>query len=163
MNIKLSQTNNHWKIYWQNTFAICQSSVGTIKYWFCISVAGDRIRAKTSELGQDMEILTEQSSRNKNSWWRHQVEAFSALRALCVGNSTITDEFSSQRPVTRSFGDFFDLHLNKWLNKQSIPRWFETLSLSLWRRCNVNLQNFFFGYDVRLFPRQTSKEKWVSW
>ena len=25
-----------------------------------------------------------------------------------------TDEFPSQRPVTRSFGVFFDLRLNKW-------------------------------------------------
>ena len=41
----------------------------------------------------------------------------------------------SQRPVTRSFV-FFDLRLNKQLSKQSIRRWFETSSLSLWRHCN---------------------------
>ena len=27
------------------------------------------------------------------SWWRHQMEAFSALLALCVGNSPATGEF----------------------------------------------------------------------
>ena len=37
------------------------------------------------------------------SWWRHQMEAFSAVLALCVGNSSVTDEFPSQRPVKRSF------------------------------------------------------------
>ena len=37
---------------------------------------------------------------------RHQMETFSALRALCAGNSPVTGEFSSQRPETRSF-DFF--------------------------------------------------------
>ena len=37
------------------------------------------------------------------SWWRHQMETFSALVALCAGNSLVTDEFPSQRPVARSF------------------------------------------------------------
>ena len=31
------------------------------------------------------------------------METFSALLALCVGNSPVTCEFPSQRPVTRSF------------------------------------------------------------
>ena len=43
------------------------------------------------------------------SWWRHQMETFSALLALCAGNSPVSDEFPSQRPVTRSFNVFFDL------------------------------------------------------
>ena len=39
-------------------------------------------------------------------WWRHQMETFSALLALCEGNSPVTGEFPSQRPVTRSFWCF---------------------------------------------------------
>ena len=42
-----------------------------------------------------------------------------------------------QRPVTRGFDVFFDLHLNKRLSKQSRCRWFETPSCSLWRHCNT--------------------------
>ena len=61
----------------------------------------------------------------------------SPLLVLCEGNSTVTGEFPSQRPVTRSFEVFFDLHLNKWLNNPSRRRWFETPSCSLWRHCNV--------------------------
>ena len=34
----------------------------------------------------------------------------------CVGNSPVTGEFRSQRPVTRSFDVFFDLGLNKPLS-----------------------------------------------
>ena len=34
---------------------------------------------------------------------------FSALLAICTGNSPVTDEFPAQRPVTRSFDVFFDL------------------------------------------------------
>ena len=39
-------------------------------------------------------------------------------------------------PITRSFDVFFDLHLNKRLNKQSRRRWFETPSRPLWLHCN---------------------------
>ena len=49
------------------------------------------------------------------------------VTGLCPGNSPVTDEFPSQRPVTRNFDLFFDLHLNKRLNKQSLGWWFETL------------------------------------
>ena len=37
------------------------------------------------------------------------LETFSALLALCKGNSPITGEFPTQRPVTRTFDVFFDL------------------------------------------------------
>ena len=54
----------------------------------------------------------------------------SALLVLCEGNSPVTGEFPSERPVTRSFDVFFELRLNKRLSKQSRRRWFETPSLS---------------------------------
>ena len=65
------------------------------------------------------------------------METFSALLALCAGNSPVTGEFPSQRPVRRSFDVFFDLRLNKRLSKQSCGWWFETPSRPLWRHCNV--------------------------
>ena len=46
-------------------------------------------------------------------------QIFSALLAFFVRNSPIPGEFPSQRLVTRSFGVFFDLCLNKPLSKQS--------------------------------------------
>ena len=67
-------------------------------------------------------------------WWRHQIETFSALLALCAGNSPVPGEFPAQRPVTRSFDIFFDLRLNKRLSKQPWGWWFETPSWSLWRQ-----------------------------
>ena len=51
------------------------------------------------------------------TWWRHQMEIFSALLAMCAGNPH--GEFPTQRPVTRSFDVFFDLRRSKWLSKQS--------------------------------------------
>ena len=77
-----------------------------------------------------------------NSWWRHQMGTFSALLAICAGNSPVTGEFPSQRPVTRSFDVFFDLRQNTRLRKQTRRPWFETLSRSSWCHCNV-----FSSYD----------------
>ena len=64
------------------------------------------------------------------------METFSALLALCAGNSPVTGKFPAQRPVTRSFMFSFDLLLNKQLSKQSWGWWFETPPRSLWRLCN---------------------------
>ena len=70
------------------------------------------------------------------TWWRHQMEIFSALLACCAGNSPITGEFTAQRPVTRNFDVFFDLRLNQQLSKQWRRRRFETPSRSLCRHWN---------------------------
>ena len=67
------------------------------------------------------------------TWWRHQMETFFALLAICAGNSPITGEFPSQRPVMRSFDVFFDLRLDERWSKQSWGWWFETPPCPLWR------------------------------
>ena len=47
------------------------------------------------------------------------METFSALLAICAGNSPVPGEFPTQRPVTRSFDVFFDLRLNNgWVNNR---------------------------------------------
>ena len=99
----------HWTLLMISQYWFTQSSIH--RHLFCIKCAA--------------------------SWWRHQMEKFSALLAFCVGHSPVTGEFPSQRPVTRSFDVFFDLSLNKRLSKQWARRWFETQSGSLWRHCNV--------------------------
>ena len=70
------------------------------------------------------------------TWWRHQMETFSALLAICAGNSPVAGEFPAQRPDTRSFDVFFDLRLNKHLSKQSWGWWFQTPTRPLWRNRN---------------------------
>ena len=72
------------------------------------------------------------------------METFSALLAICAGNSPVPGEFPTQRPVTRSFDVYFDLRPNKWLSKQSWGWWFETLSCSLWRHRN-DIWNHWYG------------------
>ena len=68
------------------------------------------------------------------------METFSALLAICAGDSPVPGEFPAQRPVTGSFGVFFDVRLIKRLSKHSRGWWFETLSHPLWRHRNVFLK-----------------------
>ena len=70
------------------------------------------------------------------SWWRHQIETFSALLAFVRGIHRIHRWIPvSQRPVKRCFDVFFDLCMK--LSKQWWDWWFETPSCSLWRHCYV--------------------------
>ena len=82
-------------------------------------------------------MMTRLASLDHNgSWWHHQMKTFSVLPALWTGNSPVTGEFPSQRPVTRSFYVFFELCLNKKLSKRLWGWWFEMPSRPLWHQCN---------------------------
>ena len=84
--------------------------------------------------------------------WHHQMETFSALLVLCAWNSLVPGEFPSQRAVTRSFSVFFDLRLNKRLDKQSQGWWIETPSCPLWGYCSDftvnNLKLIFLDINI---------------
>ena len=73
------------------------------------------------------------------TWWRHQMETFSALLAICAGNSPVAGEFPAQRPVARNFDVFFDLRLNERLSKHSWCWWLYTPSSPLWRHSNEKM------------------------
>ena len=102
------------------------------------------------------------------------METFSALLALCAGNSQVTGEFPAQRPLTRIFAVFFDLRLNKRLSKQWWGWWFETPSRSLWRHCNGIVTSFLaaliFDHRVTNLIRsglsgsvRVAIDDWVLW
>ena len=98
-----------------------------------------------------------------STWWRNQMETFSALLAICAGNSTVSGEFPAQRPVTRSFDIFFDLRLNERLSKQAWGWWFESLSCPLWRQCNDWKHEYChlpYRYMMNLL-RQSVQQKYV--
>ena len=54
-----------------------------------------------------------------------------------MGNSPVTGEFPTSRPVTRTFDVFFDLRVNRRLRKQWWGWWFDTLWCPLLRHCKV--------------------------
>ena len=72
------------------------------------------------------------------------METFSALLAVCVGNSPVPGEFSSQKPVTQSFDVFFDLRLNKRVNNREAG----------------DLRRYRAHYDVTLMNQQ--RAIWVG-
>ena len=67
------------------------------------------------------------------------MEIFFRVTGPLCGEFTGDQWNPSQRPVTRSIYVFFDLRLNKQLIKQSLGRWFESPSSSLWRHCSDNV------------------------
>ena len=68
--------------------------------------------------------------------WRHQMDTFSALLAICVGNSPVPGEFPAQKTVTPTFDVFVDLRPNKQLSKQPWGWWFQMPLRPLWRHRN---------------------------
>ena len=100
-----------------------------------------------------------------DSWWRHQMETFSALLALCAGISPVTGESPSQRPVTRSF-DVYLQRPNKSPSKQSLGWWFETPSPPLWRHCNVPKHWWPIEYHIHIWqvsPQFSSYDTCLIW
>ena len=84
------------------------------------------------------------------TWWRHQMGTFSALLAFCAGNSPVTGEFPSQRPVTRSL--MFSLicaWINGWVNNREAG--------DLRRHCahyDVNAIRHIYPWRADLFHRK---------
>ena len=91
-------------------------------------------------------------------WWSTMImpsngNIFHVTGPLC-------GEFPSQRPTTWSFDDFFNLHLNEWLSKQSWRRWFETSSCSLW--CHYNIYIVITCLNLHEILIWNSLPWWVS-
>ena len=99
---------------------------------------------------------------DEQPWWRHQMETFPALLALCAGNSPVNGGFPSQRPVTRSFDAFFDLRLNKRLSKQPWGWWFGTSLPSLCRRRNVLVNNLSIPANLLLIDKVCNKSNRIN-
>ena len=93
-------------------------------------------------------------------WWRHRMETFSALLAICAGNSSVSGEFPTQRPVTRNFDVFFDLCPNEWLSKHSWGWWLETQSSPLWRHNNALAEDRQDIWHPAILTRESGGDCW---
>ena len=85
-------------------------------------------------------------------FWRTKDMMTSSNGNISRVNGPLCGEFPTQRPVTRSFDVFFDLCVNKRLNKQSWGWWFETLSRPFWRHRN----------DIYNYGLDEHQEQWDS-
>ena len=144
ITIQLSERHPwHWKsIYW-NSNTICQqryhtetTSIDPISIW-----------------GQWLTI--------NESWWRHQMDIFSALLAICAGNSLVSGEFPAQRAVARSFDVFFYLRLSERLSKHPWGWWLETPSLPLWRHTNGILHRHLLQWTFVMIKSLPWHQSWI--
>ena len=67
--------------------------------------------------------------------WRHHMETFSSLLAICEAKPPVDSPHKGQ--WGGSLMVFFVLRLNKRLSKEPRRWWFETPSVALWRHCNA--------------------------
>ena len=122
--------------------------------WNCYPIS----HIQTVSPSMDMEILGSKFPFDWNSsckhtvqsidfppWWRHQMETFSALLAICGGNSPVTGEFPAQRPVSRSFDIFFVMRLNKRLSNNGEAG---------------DLRRYGAHYDVAVMPVYGDEDVW---
>ena len=142
--IQLSQCQKSWKATFKD---ICEYKITDD------ITKTKQTKMRTCFMGYTVHVIDPLLLAGDWSWWRHQMETSSALLALCAGHSPVTCEFPSQRPATRSFDIFFDLHPNQQVSKQWRRRWSETPSCSFWRHCNgisvTYLVIWFQGNNVR--------------
>ena len=89
-------------------------------------------------------------------WWSHRMEAFSALLALCAGNSPVTGGFPSQRPVTRGFDVFL---ICAWISSRVNKREARNLrrhrahyDLTVMTMMHPLLAGSYFAVSVHLWP-----------
>ena len=91
------------------------------------------------------------------TWWRHQMETFSALLAIFTG------EFPAQRPGTPAL--MFSL-IYAWINglsKQPSGRWFKTPLRSLWSHCNGYTGLHTLRAKIDSQPTSLHKQHLVCW
>ena len=92
-------------IQWKYLIVLCYGKIvipeSLLKKMLAWSKGFEEIPPINISNGNDAVLLSvcQALSRFDKSWWRHQMETFSALLApFCVGNSPGTGEFPSQRP-----------------------------------------------------------------
>ena len=100
-------------------------------------LTGHNVMIKIVAVWCNLKNIVGVHGKTATAWWRHQMETFSALLAICAGNSPVTGEIPTQKPMTRSFDIFLDLRLNKRLSKQWWGWRFEMPLRPLWRDRNV--------------------------
>ena len=100
-----------------NLCTICWFSITPASHWSLFVLVFWTMMTLPTPVGLRDEIFRREGIRGAiTARWRHQMETFSVLLAICAGNSPVTAEFPAQRPVTRIFDVSFDLCPNKRLN-----------------------------------------------
>ena len=128
---------NFWRIYCSSNATHVIKVINTTAEIYLASMSVPETNYVNSMWNMILRSLFMTRGHIKNFMTTSSNGNISALLANCAANSPVTGEFPAQRPVTRCFGVFFDLRLNKRLSKQSWGWWFETPSRPLWRQSTI--------------------------
>ena len=125
---------HHWRYSWSKQNGTEKLNISSIYHW---KIPHGQIHVCfyfwcNTPSYASLRITTDDNFAAGIAWWRHQMESLFGLLAICA----VPGVFPAQRPVTRNFGIFFDLHPNERLSKQWWGRWFETPSCPLRRHNN---------------------------
>ena len=82
--------------------------------------------------------------RNK-TWWRHQMETFSALLAICAGNSPVPGEFPAQRLWALIFS-LICVWINDWVSNREAG----------------DLRRYRAHYDVIVMTQESMNHVYIS-
>ena len=115
--------NDHW-VTWLNTRQVRHFNYSNDGPWIKLDLESLNVCRRCNSLiamdSVNLIIITGSHCVAHDlvyTWWRHQMEAFSALLAFCAGNSLVTGELPAQRPVTRSFAvSLIWVWISSWAN-----------------------------------------------
>ena len=126
----------------------------TLYQWLCAKDYSNTIVNALELLRSRAKPSISWPNEKVGSWWRHQMETFSALLDFGGGNPPITRGLPSQGPVAWSSDVLFDLHLNKRFSKRPRRWWFETPSHSLWRHYNGAILSYHITIEYARYCRK---------
>ena len=106
------------------------------------------------------------SFRYNVAWWRHQMETFSVLLTLSVGNSPVTGESPVNSPHKDQWRGALVFSLicawiNGWVN--NLDCWFDMPPCSLWRHCNAAISCILYVNDKFEFPYHHPVGLYLCW
>ena len=98
------------------------------------------------------------------SWWRHQMETFSALLAFCVGNSPVTGELLSQRHRSKKISKLRVTSLCGGNSPKHFPRYWPCVCEFTGHRWIPAQRPVTRSFDVFFdLKKQLSKQSWGWW
>ena len=81
-------------------------------------LTGHSVMIKIMAVWCNLKNIVGVHGKTATAWWRHQMETFSALLAICAGNSPVTGEIPTQIPTWRGALIFSLIcaWINGWVN-----------------------------------------------
>ena len=131
--------------FWRNTSITCISNVKRLRITKFVRISLQDMCINLVVISHYAALNWRDSTSGNMGYVRRWLRKRFPHIMLVVHNFPVIEEAETcvrrVPPTTKvlvviSFDVFFDLHLNKWLSKQSWGWWFETTSRQLWRHCN---------------------------